>query len=122
MINENVTLYRPVGQKEMDQINDSGNREFPPRLPSEAIFYPVLEEAYATHVARDWNVYDPDAGYAGYVTRFHVRSAFLERYAPLTVAGSDHHEYWIPAADLPELNGNIVGQIEVIAQFKRPKR
>ena len=29
---ENMILYRPAGTKEMEQINDSGNLKFPPRL------------------------------------------------------------------------------------------
>jgi hypothetical protein len=27
-------------------------------------------------------------------------------------------EYWIPAEDLDELNENIVGRIEVVAEFR----
>ena len=34
-----VTLYRPVGQKELDLIRASGWRAFPPRLPFRPIFY-----------------------------------------------------------------------------------
>ena len=29
-----------------------------------------------------------------------------------------HQEYWIPAEDLDEFNRNIVGPIEVVAEFK----
>lgn len=50
-----TTLYRPVGQAEMDLIRASRFREFPPRLPEQPIFYPVLTEEYATQIARDWN-------------------------------------------------------------------
>lgn len=50
---ETVTLFRPVGQKELDLIAASGNRAFPPRLPHQPIFYPVLNEEYATQIARD---------------------------------------------------------------------
>jgi ADP-ribosylglycohydrolase len=39
-----VTLYRPVGPKELGLIRASGWRAFPPRLPEQPIFYPVLEE------------------------------------------------------------------------------
>src|SRR5712691_11101960 len=53
-----VTLYRPVGQKEMDLIAESNYRRFPPRLPQQPIFYPVLNEEYATQIARDWNTKD----------------------------------------------------------------
>jgi hypothetical protein len=115
---ETVTLYRPIGQKELDLIRQSGNREFPPRLPSQPIFYPVLNEEYAVQIARDWNTKDEASGHVGYVTRFRVRAEFLKRYPVQTVGGSQHQEYWIPAAELPEFNRNIVGRIEVIAEFR----
>src|SRR5256885_2195373 len=41
-----ITLFRPVGPKELALIAASGYREFPPRLPEQPIFYPVLNEAY----------------------------------------------------------------------------
>ena len=48
----------------------SGYREFPPRLPEQPFFYPVLNEDYATQIARDWNTKDERSGFAGYVLRF----------------------------------------------------
>ena len=119
---EMTILYRPVGPKELALIAASGHREFPPRLPGQPIFYPVLNEEYARQIARDWNV--PASG-AGYVTRFAVRNEFVARYPNHTVGGSVHQELWIPAEDLTEMNRNIVGLIEVIAEYKeateRPK-
>jgi hypothetical protein len=115
---EMVTLYRPVGQKELYLIHASGDREFPPRLSCQPIFYPVLNEEYAVQIARDWNTKDAASGYVGYVTRFHMRAEFLERYPVQTVGSSLHQEYWIPADELPEFNRNIVGPIEVIAVFR----
>ena len=109
------TLYRPVGQKELALIAAAGFREFPPRLPEQPIFYPVLNEEYARQIARDWNVRDSGAGY---VTRFAVRAAFLEKYSEQQVGASIHRELWIPAEDLAEMNRNIIGPIEVIAEFK----
>lgn len=109
-----VTLYRPVGPKELALIEESGWREFPPRLPEQPIFYPVLSEEYATQTARDWNL--PESG-AGFVTRFHVDAGFLSRYPVQTVGGAVHKELWIPAEDLAELNRHIVGLIEVVAEF-----
>src|SRR5262245_1133067 len=47
---EVVTLYRPVGQKELDLIRESGFQAFPPRLPQQPIFYPVLSEGYALQI------------------------------------------------------------------------
>ena len=109
-----TTLYRPVGPKELELIAASEYREFPPRLPDQPIFYPVMNEKYAAQIARDWNV---KSSGAGYVTRFEVVSEFLERYPEQTVGASIHRELWIPAEDLPELNRNIVGPIAVVAEF-----
>jgi hypothetical protein len=111
-----TTLYRPVGEKELGLIRESGFREFPPRLPEQPIFYPVLNEEYATQIARDWNARH-NVERSGYVTRFKVRAAFLERYERKIVGGSIHEELWIPAEELPLLNRNILGTIEVIAEF-----
>ena|SRR5439155_2845155 len=109
-----ITLYRPVGPAELALISVSGFRAFAPRLPHQPIFYRVLNEVYATQIARDWNV--PDSG-AGYVTRFHVRADFLECYEVHTVSSAIHQEYWIPAEALAEFNRSIVGPIELIAEF-----
>jgi hypothetical protein len=115
---ETVTLYRPIGQKELDLIRERGNREFPPRLAFQPIFYPVLNEEYAIQIARDWNTKDEASGHVGYVTRFRVRVDYLCRHPVRTVGGAQHQEYWIPAEELPEFNRNIVGLIEVIAEFR----
>ena len=119
---EAQTLFRPVGQKELELIQESGYRAFPPRLPSQPIFYPVLNEEYATQIARDWNARDATSGYAGYVTRFRVRTAFLARYGVHTVGKAIHKEYWIPAADLSEFNRSIIGEIEIIAEYHADPR
>jgi hypothetical protein len=112
---ETTILYRPVGQKELEMIRESNYREFPPRLPEQPIFYPLLNEEYATQIARDWNTKSGQR--RGYVTRFAVKTDFLARYEIQTVGGSVHQEYWVPAEDLPEFNHNIEGVIEVIAEF-----
>ena len=83
-------------------------------MPEQPIFYPVLNEEYAFQIARDWNVKDSGAGY---VTRFRVRKEFVEKYPVQTVGNSTHKELWIPAEDLPGFKDNIVGEIEVIAEF-----
>jgi len=48
-----------------------------------------------------------------------VVAGFTEKYQIQTVVSSTHQEYWIPAEDLPVFNENIVGGIEVIAEFTR---
>lgn len=112
-----ITLYRPIGQKEYELIRDSKFRAFPPRLPTQPIFYPVLNEPYAVQIARDWNTKDAASGYTGYVTRFEVRADFLSAYPVQTVGNNTHQEYWIPAEDLDALNQNIIGLIEITTEF-----
>ncbi len=121
MPEETVTLYRPVGQAELDLIRDSGFRAFPPRLHFQPIFYPVLNEAYATQIARDWNTKDPASGYVGHITRFRVQKSYLDRYEVRQVGGQVHLEYWIPAEELEAFNRKIVGPIEVIAEYRPEK-
>ena len=112
---ETVTLWRPVGPQELELIEKAAMRAFPPRLPEQPIFYPVLSEDYAVKIARDWNV--PASG-AGFVTRFEIRKDFLARYDVQEAGGRAHLEYWIPAEDLVAFNEAIVGQIEVILEFR----
>jgi hypothetical protein len=115
MMMELLTLYRPVGPKELALIEATGWKQFPPRLPEQPIFYPVLNEEYASQIARDWNV--PESG-AGFVTRFQVNAEFAARY-PIQKAGSKvHMELWVPADELAEFNRNIVGLIDVTQEFR----
>lgn len=105
-------LFRPVGALEFELIQASEMREFPPRLPGQPIFYPVLTHEYATKIARDWN--KPH----GYVLRFKIRNDFINTYEIHEVGGEAHREYWIPADQLPAFNAAIVGEIEIVAEFK----
>jgi hypothetical protein len=113
-----VTLYRPVGQKELDLIGEADYRAFPPRLSFQPIFYPVLNEEYATQIAQEWNTKDPASGFVGYVTRFSVRAEHAARYDPHQVGGREHVELWVPADELDEFNANIVGRIDVISEHR----
>jgi hypothetical protein len=111
---DTVTLWRPVGPKELELIRQAGMREFSPRLPEQPIFYPVLSEDYAVKIARDWNV--PADG-SGYVMRFEVSKDFLNRYEVHEAGGRAHLEYWIPADEVPAFNQAIVGRIEMVRSF-----
>ena len=97
---DTLELFRPVGEAELSLIRESQWSAFPPRLPEQPIFYPVLDEDYAIQIARDWNTRD---GGRGFVLRFQVE-----------------REYWIPAEDLSEFNRHIVGRIEIIHTFEAP--
>lgn len=115
-MNATTILYRPVGANELRLIADSEYRCFPPRLPGQLIFYPVLHEEYATQIARDWNAKNSPSR-VGYMTRFAVKAEYLAQYQVRKVGGVRHLEYWIPAEKLEEFNQNIVGKIEVISEF-----
>src|SRR5438552_18673513 len=111
---QTVTLWRPVGPRELELIQKADMRACPPRLPEQSIFYPVLTEEYAVKIARDWNV--PASG-SGFVTRFQVKRSFIERYDVQEAGGRSHLEYWIPAEDLDAFNAAIVGPIGIVRSF-----
>lgn len=112
-----TTLYRPVGQLELDLIAASDWRRFPPRLDWQPIFYPVLNESYATRIARDWNTKDDTNGNVGYVLRFDVDTDYLSQFDVQQVGDDECLEYWIPAEDLDTFNEHIVGEIDVVSQW-----
>ena len=118
---ESTILYRPVGLHERDLIAASGWKAFPPRLPHQPIFYPVLTEAYAVQIARDWNTKDVASGYAGFVTRFAVDAEYLLQFPAQLAGAREHQELWIPAAELDSFNRHIVGTIEIIHEFRRER-
>lgn len=111
---EVVTLFRPTGPEELELVRESGSRRWPPRLADQPIFYPVTNERYAAEIASKWNT---KHGQPGFVTKFTVRADFMRRYKIEQVGASHHTEWWVPADELEEFNDNIVGLIEVIAEY-----
>ncbi len=109
------TLWRPVGQAELDLIATSEYQRFPPRLPEQPIFYPVCNEQYAIEITEKWNARDQGVGY---VTRFEVKASFLADYQVEVVGGREHEEYWIPAERRGDFNDAIVGLIEVVGEYR----
>ncbi|EST20320.1 hypothetical protein [Streptomyces roseochromogenus] len=110
-----TTLWRPTGPEELELVRALGWRAWPPRLPEQPIFYPVLNEDYAIRIARDWNVrYDG----AGFVTRFEVDTEFLDRCPVRQAGGETILELWVPAEELEEFNAHIAGRIEVVREFR----
>src|SRR4051794_13286448 len=79
------------------------------RGASQPIFNPVLNEEYATKIARDWNTKDPASGYVGHVLRFEVDAEYLRRFPPRRAGGAGIDELWIPAEQLEEFNDHIIG-------------
>lgn len=115
------TLYRPVGLLELNLILDSDARAFPPRLPQQPIFYPVLNFEYAEQIASKWNPFDAASGFAGYVTDFDVDADFVRLFeVKLVGEAAKHRELWIPANQLPQFNAHLRSRIRTRAAFYGP--
>jgi hypothetical protein len=110
-----MILWRPVGVRELQLIAQADYTAFPPRLPEQPIFYPVLNRAYAEQIARNWNTKRPP--FAGFVTQFEVNDKWVGRYEVHTVGARIHQELWVPAEELEGFNRHILGRIEVVAAF-----
>jgi len=77
MTEATTICFRPTGPEELKLVEESGFRRWPPRLPEQPIFYPVTNEAYACEIASKWNTQN---GGLGFVTRFAVRTEFMDQY------------------------------------------
>jgi hypothetical protein len=113
----NTKLWRPVGVKELELIEQSRWKKYPPRLPWQPIFYPVLNFEYAAQIAREWNTLDPNSGYAGFVTAFEIPTEYFQKFEAQNVGGHMHNELWVPAEELEEFNGMILANIKIEAVF-----
>ena len=109
-----TTLFRPVGEKEMILIVESNSKKFPPRLEWQPIFYPVLNENYASEIAEKWNTRDEAGNYLGFVTQFEVLEEEINKYPAQNVGSRNHNELWVPSEKLETFNQAIVRNIEVI--------
>lgn len=112
-----ITLFRPVGEKELDLIKESDFKKFPPRLEWQPIFYPVMNQKYAEQIAYEWNTKDSFSGYAGFVTAFDMPEDYIQQFPVQNVGGEIHNELWVPAEQLEEFNEKIVGFIRVVKSF-----
>ena len=110
-----MILYRPVGLNELKLIVQANFRAFPPRLPEQPIFYPVLNFGYAEQIARGWNT--KRAPFAGFVTKFEVNDEYVQKFAIQVVGNQKHQELWVPAEELAEFNRHIVGAITIEAAY-----
>lgn len=111
-----MILYRPIGTKELELVQGSGYTRFPPRLPEQPIFYPVLNEKYATEIASKWNVkYNDD--HKGYVTQFKIDDEYGKKFEVHIVGASYHQELWVPAEELERFNQHIIGKIQIVSEF-----
>ena len=112
-----VTLFRPVGCKELELIESSKMKHFPPRLEWQPIFYPVLNIEYASQIALEWNTKDEFSGYAGYVLSFQIPKAYFDSFETQNVGDKTHNELWVPAEKMDEFNNMITSGISVEKAF-----
>ncbi len=112
-----ITLYRPIGIKELELIIESDFSKFPPRLDWQPIFYPVMNEEYACEIALKWNTTDEFSGYSGYVTAFKMNAEYIDDFEIQNVGGEIHNELWVPSEEMDNFNNQIQGKIEVTKTF-----
>lgn len=110
-----MILFRPTGQKEAAILFQSDISKWPPRLADQPTFYPVLNQPYATQIARDWKTQFDE--FVGYVTRFEVDNDYVSQFPIEKVGGREHLELWVPAEDLEAFNRNLRSRIEVLESF-----
>lgn len=111
-----MKLFRPVGIKELELIKLSKMTKFPPRLPEQPIFYPVLNVEYARVIAKEWNA-KSEPSFAGFVTEFDVNDDYISKFEVKIVGGNMHQELWVPAEELDNFNSFIIGNIKVIEAY-----
>ena len=111
-----MILYRPVETAELKLIEQSQYKGFPPRLPEQPIFYPVLNREYASEIAKKWNI-KSTSDHKGFVLQFEIDDEYGAQFEVHTVGNSYHQEFWIPAEELENFNQHIIGTIKVVDVF-----
>jgi hypothetical protein len=111
-----MILFRPVGLHELRLIAETDYRAFPPRLPDQPIFYPVLNFEYARQIAEGWNTKYNNPP-CGFITKFSVQDEYIKAFETQIVGARENAELWIPAENLEEFNTNILGEITVEAAY-----
>jgi hypothetical protein len=111
-----MILFRPVGLHELRLIAESGYRAFPPRLPDQPIFYPVLNFEYARQIAEGWNTKYNNPP-CGFITKFDLQDEYIKQFKIETVGARENAELWIPAESLEEFNVNIIGKITTATAY-----
>ena len=117
-----MKLFRPTGLKELELVRDLAWQAWPPRLPDQPIFYPVLTFDYAEKIARDWNAVGSPPDNVGFVTEFEISEALAAKYPVELAGGRDHAELWVPAEELDGFNAGIIGTIKVVAFYRDKAR
>ena len=92
---------------------------FPPRLPEQSIFYPVLVQEYADQTAATWNT--KEEPFVGYVIEMEILDEYGARFTPQTVGSAIHRELWVPSEELAEFNNQHTKPVSVRRAYFGPK-
>jgi hypothetical protein len=114
---QTTILYRPAGQEELDLVKKSGFKAFPPAVEAQPVLNFLESEEYATFIARQVDANKSSSGYIGYVLSVSVHTDFITQFAIRKEGSAIALEYEIPADRIIQFNENIVGMIELIAQY-----
>ncbi|OLD20926.1 MAG: hypothetical protein AUI91_05700 [Acidobacteria bacterium 13_1_40CM_3_56_11] len=114
-----MILWRPVGFHEMAKVFEAGMKGFPPRLPEQSIFYPVLVQEYADQTAATWNT--KEEPFVGYVIEMEILDEYGARFTPQTVGSAIHRELWVPSEELAEFNNQLTKPVSVRRAYFGPK-
>jgi len=63
----------------MAKVFEAGMKGFPPRLPEQSIFYPVLVQEYADQTAATWNT--KEEPFVGYVIEMEILDEYGARFS-----------------------------------------
>lgn len=112
------TLYVALTPGQLAELVKTEWRDLSPAFADQRHLYLKLTRDYAELIARHWHA----AQYgAGYVARLRVRRSSLQRFPLQSIAYDAHREYRVPVTELPALNRQIVGRIQIVAAFAPPR-
>ena len=114
-----MILWRPVELHEMAKVFEAGMKGFPPRLPEQSIFYPVLVQECADQTAATWNT--KEEPFVGYVIEMEILDEYGARFTPQTVGSAIHRELWVPSEELAEFNNQLTKPVSVRRAYFGPK-
>jgi hypothetical protein len=111
---ELVPVYRAVGPKERELIEQSGWKQFPVPLPEKPIYYPHLSEEKVAEIAKVWLLAVLGGGY---VVKFDMLRSDMEQHQDKFGNVDVHGDMSMPEEMLNDINSKIVGTIETRQRF-----
>ncbi|WP_163832084.1 hypothetical protein [Spartinivicinus ruber] len=111
-----TALFRPIGPEQFEALKNLGFSQIPSHVFGQKFFYPLLHESFAKQIAQEW--YLPKHGQA-YVIRLEIASSYLEQFEVKRIGGPEHTEYRIPIEEQTNFSRELVGNIEIVAEYQQ---